>query len=232
MRRKSAGTLLLPLALSLSLSMAGAVGVSGCSTSESRFESVPVQDFLVAEKELPQGFSSSPIRGNELSRATEGTQQPSRAECREPSKQWFSVASADNQAGEYLEYPAAEVVVALLLVRPAGSLTHIDRYIDLCQHYIRQGSGLTLGVSVKPYSVPDKTPGARAYQERIALSHSSAHGTVQDSTVSSTYLYGNVHGVGVIAILRSRKALPTAQQTASLNAIFAGQVEKISRTYG
>jgi len=55
---------------------------------------------------------------------------------------------------------------------------------------------------------------------------------VQDSTVSSTYLYGNVHGVGVIAILRSRKALPTAQQTASLNAIFAGQVEKISRTYG
>ncbi|MCP5940036.1 hypothetical protein NL351_29420, partial [Klebsiella pneumoniae] len=60
-----------------------------------------MQDFLVAEKELPQGFSSSPIRGNELSRATEGTQQPSRAECREPSKQWFSVASADNQAGEY-----------------------------------------------------------------------------------------------------------------------------------
>lgn len=235
-RWTSAGALLLSLLLSGSL-------LTACGGAESRFQSISVKDFLVTEKELPQGFSASPIVGEELARAAEGTQQPSLTECLEPSKAWVAVVPAESRAGEYLEYPASNVVIALMVVRPAGSLPRIDGYLKDCQRFTRKGSGVTLRVTVIPYEVPDRavtavagtddashhTPvtgkalGVRGYQERLAMQ--------QGAPVSSTYLYADVRGVGVIAILRSRNATPIRQQTASLNAIFTGQVEKIARSH-
>lgn len=235
-RWTSAGALLLSLLLSGSL-------LTACGGAESRFQSISVKDFLVTEKELPQGFSASPIVGEELARATEGTQQPSLTECLEPSKAWVADVPAESRAGEYLEYPASNVVIALMVVRPAGSLPRIDGYLKDCQRFTRKGSGVTLRVTVTPYEVSDRavtavagtddanhhTPvtgkalGVRGYQERLAMQ--------QGAPVSSTYLYADVRGVGVIAILRSRNATPTRQQTASLNAIFTGQVEKITRSH-
>lgn len=235
-RWTSAGALLLSLLLSGSL-------LSACGGEESHFQSIPVKDFLVTEKELPQGFSASPIVGEELARATEGTQQPSRTECLEPSKAWVADVPEPGRAGEYLEYPADNVVIALLVLRPAGSLPRIDSYLKSCQRFTRTGSGLTLHVTVTPYEVPDravtavagtddandyqpvtgKALGIRGYQERLTMR--------KGAPVSSTYLYADVRGVGVIAILRSRHATPTRAQLASLDAIFVGQVEKISHTH-
>lgn len=229
-------------ALLLSLLLSGSL-LTACGGAESRFQSIPVKDFLVTEKELPQGFSASPIVAEELARATEGTQQPSLTECLEPSKAWIADVPAERRAGEYLEYPADNVVIALMVLRPAGSLPRIDGYLKNCQRFTRTGSGLTLHVTVTPYEVPDravtaiagtdnanyhkpvtgKALGVRGYQERLALR--------QGSPVSSTYLYADVRGVGVIAILRSRNTTPTRQQTASLNAIFTGQVEIIARSH-
>ncbi|WQD12787.1 MAG: hypothetical protein U1U88_000899 [Lawsonella clevelandensis] len=223
-RWTSAGALLLSLLLSGSL-------LTACGGAESRFQSISVKDFLVTEKELPQGFSASPIVERNSPgplKALSSHHSPSVWNPRKPG--WLTFPQKA-RAGEYLEYPASNVVIALMVVRPAGSLPRIDGYLKDCQRFTRKGSGVTLRVTVTPYEVSDRavtavagtddanhhTPvtgkalGVRGYQERLAMQ--------QGAPVSSTYLYADVRGVGVIAILRSRNATPTRQQTASLNAI-------------
>lgn len=200
------------------LFLTGAVLLSGCATPQERVDSLPLQDFLVTEKELPKGFVTTPIKGAELAQATEGNLKAQPKSCQEPSKKWM--ADTDNAAGTYLEYPDEEVVVAILLMRPAQSFTPVTNYLENCREYRRVGDGLRLNVTVKDFT-PPKTAALNSvgYQELITLP--------QSTPVNSTYLYTTHSGISVIAILRSRNEQPTEAQIGSLNSIFEGQIAKI-----
>ncbi|HHY06957.1 MAG: hypothetical protein WAN89_06600 [Lawsonella sp.] len=200
------------------LFLAGAVLLSACTSPQERIDSLPLQDFLVTQQELPEGFTTTPIRGTELANATEGNLAAQPAHCAEPSKKWLDGSS--EAVGTYLEYPAAEVVVALLLVRPAQDFAPIGDYLKQCRKHQRAGEGLRIKVELKDYPPPATAAlSAMGYQERITLPKSAP--------VSSTYLYTTHSGISVIAILRSRQKTPSRGQISSLNSIFKGQIEKI-----
>ena len=200
------------------LFLTGAVLLSACVSPQERIDSLPLQDFLVTEEELPEGFVATPITGTELARATEGNLVPRPARCIEPSKTWMD--DTQSAVGTYLEYPAADVVVALLLIRPPQGFLPIETYTKYCGYHRRIGKGLRITVRVKDFAPPE-TPAlwSMGYQETITIPKSAP--------VSSTYLYTTYAGISVIAILRSRKELPTRAQIGSLNSIFKGQIEKI-----
>lgn len=192
--------------------------LTGCASPQERVDAVPLHDFLVSESELPEGFSASPITGTELANGTEGNLASFPDSCTEPSKVWAQGTA--ERVGTFLEYPAANVVVALLLFRPTKDFTVVDDYLRNCHKHFRQDDGLRLKVILTDFPVPTTAAvTTRGYREKIIVPRSRP--------VSSTYLYGTHSGISVIAILRSRYPYPSEAQISSLNRIFQGQIEKI-----
>lgn len=200
--------------------------VTSCAASpQQKVDALPLKEFLVTTQELPQGFVATPLTPQEQASAAEGTLAPTSPTCSEPSKLW--AAQSRERAGQYLEYPTEDIVIVLLLLRGSGTLQQVSDYREHCARSVRRGPGMTVSVVTTPYD--GNVPSQQAEASVLGYRDTLTVGPKKD-VVSSTYLYGQLRGVSVIAILRSKRAVPTTVQEESLTAIFQGQLQKIHLT--